>query len=87
MENKYKVLVIAHQLKNNIIAKSGDVVSESQLNGNAAELVAQNFIIPFNEDDENVTDEQQDEENGNAAELDEKQEVNGIVLPKKTVKK
>lgn len=51
MERKYKVLVIAHQLKNNIIAKSGDVVFESQLSGNAAELVKLNFIEPVDEVD------------------------------------
>jgi len=41
---KYKVLVIAHQLKNKIIAKSGDLVDETQLMGNAPQLVKEGFI-------------------------------------------
>lgn len=41
---KYKVKVIAHQLKNNVIAKFGDVVDEIQLNGNAEQLVKDGFI-------------------------------------------
>mgnify|MGYP003643506311 CR=1 FL=1 len=46
---KYKVLVIAHQLKNNKIAKSKDIVDESQLNGNAKELVEAGYIAPLKE--------------------------------------
>ena len=36
---KYKILVIAHCLKNNVVAKCGDVVEESQLTSPADELV------------------------------------------------
>lgn len=54
-ERKYKVRVIAHQLKNNVIAKSGEVVGESQLNGNAEELVRQRFVDLYTE--ENKKDE------------------------------
>ena len=41
---KYKIIVIAHQLKNKIIAKSGDLVDETQLMGNAPQLVKEGFI-------------------------------------------
>lgn len=41
---KYKVKVIAHQLKNQVIAKFDEVVDESQLNGNASELEKQGFV-------------------------------------------
>jgi len=41
---KYKILVIAHSVKNNKIAKCGDVVDESQLNSSAYELVNAGFI-------------------------------------------
>jgi hypothetical protein len=51
---KYKVIVIAHQLKNNKIAKSKDIVDESQLNGNAAELVKAGFIVPVKEDKKDI---------------------------------
>jgi len=41
---KYKILVIAHQLKNKVIAKYGDVVDETQLMGNAPQLEKEGFI-------------------------------------------
>ena len=41
---KYKILVIAHCLKNNVVAKCGDVVEESQLTSPADELVESGFI-------------------------------------------
>lgn len=41
---KFKVLVIAHSVKNNKIAKCGDVIDESQLNSSAYELVNAGFI-------------------------------------------
>ena len=41
---KYKILVIAHCLKNNVVAKCGDVVEESQLTIPADELVEDGFI-------------------------------------------
>lgn len=41
---KYKIKVIAHSIKNNKIAKYGEVVDESQLTGPAYELVKQGFI-------------------------------------------
>jgi hypothetical protein len=40
----FKVLVISHSLKQNKIAKSGDVVSESQLTCPASELIEAGFI-------------------------------------------
>ncbi|ASD51608.1 hypothetical protein [Flavobacterium phage FCV-1] len=41
---KYQILVLAYQLKNQEIAKYPDVVDESQLNGNADELVKAGFV-------------------------------------------
>ena len=41
---KYKILVIEHCLKNNVVAKCGEVVEESQLTSPADELVEAGFI-------------------------------------------
>lgn len=41
---KYKVLVIAITVKNNGIAKSGDIIDGSQLNSSAEELIKEGFI-------------------------------------------
>ncbi|QCW21732.1 hypothetical protein [Flavobacterium phage FCOV-S2] len=41
---KYQILVLAYQLENQEIAKYPDVVDESQLNGNADELVKAGFV-------------------------------------------
>lgn len=41
---EFKVLVIAHQLKNKVIAKTNDLVDENQLLGNADELVKAGFV-------------------------------------------
>lgn len=41
---KYKILVIAHSLKNNKIAEFGEEVDESQLTSPAKELVNAGFI-------------------------------------------
>jgi len=41
---KFKVLVIAHSLKNNKVAKYGEPVSESQLTSPASELIEAGFI-------------------------------------------
>ena len=46
----FQVLVIAHCLKGNQIAKSGDIVSESQLTSPADELIAAGFIKEVFED-------------------------------------
>lgn len=40
----FQVLVIAHCLKGNKIAKSGEIVSESQLTSPASELIEAGFI-------------------------------------------
>jgi len=45
----YKVNVIAHALKGNRVAYHGDVVSEKDLNGNAADLLKQRFIVKASE--------------------------------------
>lgn len=42
--SKYKVKVIQMALRNNKLAQSGDVVSESQLTGNAGDLEKKGFI-------------------------------------------
>ena len=41
---KFRAKVIAHCVKNNKIAKYGDVIDESQLNSSAYELVNAGFI-------------------------------------------
>ena len=41
---KFRVKVIAHCVKNNKIAKFGDIIDESQLNSSAYELVNAGFI-------------------------------------------
>lgn len=41
---KFKILVIAHSLKQNKVAKYGDVVFENQLTGPASELIEAGFI-------------------------------------------
>ena len=46
---KFKILVIAHSLKQNKIAKYGDIVSESQLTSPAFELMEAGFIEEVSE--------------------------------------
>jgi hypothetical protein len=41
---KYRVLVIAHSLKNNLVGKFNEVVDESQLTSSVSELVEAGFI-------------------------------------------
>ena len=48
----FQVLVIAHCLKGNKIAKSGDIVSESQLTSPAFELIEAGFIKEVVQDQE-----------------------------------
>jgi hypothetical protein len=47
---KYKVLVIALSVKNNKIAKSGDIVDDSMLNTPAHVLVQNGFLKEIEED-------------------------------------
>ncbi len=54
---QYKVITIAHQLKNQVIAKFGDVVDETQLNGNVLELVNAGFVEALKEPNEAVSEE------------------------------
>lgn len=56
---KYKVLVIAHQLKNQVIAKYGEIIDESQLNGNSADLVKAGFIAQIEFEETEIIDESQ----------------------------
>jgi len=53
---KYKVLVIGLSLKNNKVAKFGDLVEESQLTSSVDELIIGNFIEEVKEVDEIKTD-------------------------------
>lgn len=48
---KFKIVVIAHQLKNNVVAKTNEIVDESQLLGNADELVKAGFVVEVKEED------------------------------------
>lgn len=41
---KYKIAVIGHLLKNNKVAKFGEIVDESQLTSPAKDLVKEGFI-------------------------------------------
>ena len=54
---KYKVLVIGLSLKNNKVAKFGDLVEESQLTSSVDELLKGNFIKEVNEPKEVKTDD------------------------------
>ncbi|MEN9914205.1 MAG: hypothetical protein RL528_950 [Bacteroidota bacterium] len=79
----FKVLVIAHCLKQNKVAKWGEVVSESQLTSPADELVSAGFIEEVFESKE-VVDKQ---EQIIADEIEVKsEEVVKEVLPKKAKK-
>lgn len=49
---KFKILVLGHQLKNQVIAKYPDIVDESQLDGNADELVKAGFVEEVKEEKE-----------------------------------
>ena len=49
---KYKVLVIAMTVKNNQVAKSGQIVDDSQLNTSAFELINAGFIEVVEEEKE-----------------------------------
>jgi hypothetical protein len=49
---KFKILVIEHCLKNNVVAKYGEVVEESQLTSPADELVEAGFIVEVSDEAE-----------------------------------
>lgn len=51
---KFKIKTISHQLKNQVIAKFGNLVNEDQLNGNAQELINGNFIEEVFEDENEI---------------------------------
>lgn len=56
---RFKVLVIAHSLKNNKVAKSGDIVDESQLTSPSFELVKEGFLEPIEEEIEPKIEEEE----------------------------
>ena len=56
-QRKFKVKVIQISLKNNKLAKAGDVVSESELQRNAAELVKGKFIVEVGNSDAKAKEE------------------------------
>lgn len=53
---KFKIVVIAHQLKNNVVAKTNEIVDESQLLGNADELVKAGFVVEVKDSEKSVKD-------------------------------
>lgn len=55
---KYRVLVIAHSLKNNIVGKFNDVIDETQLTSNPTELVQAGFIELVDVEDLDVVEEE-----------------------------
>ena len=74
----FQVLPIAHSLKNNKVAESGDIVSESQLTSPADELVLAGFLKEVF-DAEEVADKIEEIEV-------ESEEVAEEVVPKKVKK-
>ena len=73
---KYKVLVIAHSLKNNKVAEFGEEVDESQLTSPAKELVNAGFI------EEVKTEESVEEAKAEANDLDiDSEEVKAVKKP------
>lgn len=79
---KFEVLVIAHSLKQNKIAKSGEIVLESQLTSPADELVSAGFI---KEVFENVNDIEVDEKTD--LEIESEKVFEDVEKPKKVNKK
>lgn len=63
---KFRVKVIAHCVKNNKIAKFGDIIDESQLTSSAYDLVNERFIEEV-ESEESVNDLEVDSEEVKAA--------------------
>ena len=77
---KYKVLVIGLSLKNNKVAKFGDIVVESQLSSDVESLVKGKYIELV---DEKEVEEAESTENVEDVEVEEAE----IVKPKKGAKK
>lgn len=69
---KFIILVIAHALRNNQIAKYNDVVDESQLTAPAFELIKQGFIQLYEEE---IKDEDSGDEDDDAARLNNRKEI------------
>ena len=59
---KFRVLVIELALRNNKIAKSGDLVSESQLTGKPADLVKSKHIEPVGKNDKSAEQKAKEEQ-------------------------
>lgn len=76
----FKILVIAHSLKQNKIAKYGETVSESQLTSPASELIEAGFIKEVfdvkKDDSEELIPEKENEEV-----FDVKKEIKDIKKP------
>lgn len=60
MAKKYKIQVIAHQLKGKVVAKFGDVVDESQLTKDAKSLVKAGFIKSVSKKEQDAADAKAD---------------------------
>ena len=76
----FQIIPISHCLRNNKIAKSGEIVSESQLTGPAFELIEAGFIKEVldvkKDDSEELIPEKENEEV-----LDVKKEIKDIKKP------
>lgn len=78
----FKILVIAHSLKQNKIAKYGETVSESQLTSPASELIEAGFIEEVFEDVNDIEAEEEiDAEIEKEEVLDVKKEIKDIKKP------
>jgi len=53
---KYKVVVIQQSLRNNKVAKFGEIVEESQLPSPAKELIEKGFIVSYETETETETE-------------------------------
>lgn len=84
---KYKVAVIAYQLKNQSVSVFGDIIDDSELSGNAAELIEQGFIALAENESENESENEDIAlEDLTVKELIEFSELNKIDIGKNTKK-
>ena len=83
---KYKIKVIAHLCKNNHLAKFGEVIDETQLTSNAADLVNAGFIEMV-EEVETKEEESFDLDKLTKNELIDFAKVNGFEVTENATKK
>jgi len=65
---KYKVVVIQQSLRNNKVAKFGEIVEESQLPSPAKELIEKGFIVSYESEKAKAKAEAEAEAKADAAE-------------------